>query len=110
MRSGKFRHRLTIQQVTETRGATGEIERSWSTFAERWGAMTPLAGREYFMSAQRNAEVTHRFELRFTPGVTAKMRVLHDGRTFNIEGVIDVEERHREMHLMCEEMIGEEAT
>ena len=104
MRAGKLRHRVTIQQTTETRESTmGGVIDTWGTFATRYASVSPLTGREYFTAQQHASEVTHEVRLRYLSGVTTKMRVLHDGRTFDIESIANTDERDRETVLLCKE-------
>jgi len=108
MHSGELRHLVTIEQVTaEAASADGQAVKTWGTFAELWAAIKPLRGREFFASNEYHAEVTTRIVLRHLDGVTAKMRVNYkvanggNGQVYNIEAVLPIEERERELHLMC---------
>lgn len=105
MRAGQLRHRVTIQQFTQTQNEYGEIVEGWTTFATVWAAVEPLRGREFWDAQQLNAEVTARIRLRYLSGVGPTMRVVYDGRTFEVDSVIDVDERHRELQLMCKEVV-----
>ena len=104
MRAGNLRHRVTIQTFTTTTDSYGQPIESWATFAEVWGAVEPLTGREYFQAQQVQAEVNYRVRLRYLAGVVPTMRVLHDGRTLEVQAVINPDERNRELQLMCREV------
>lgn len=107
MRAGKLRHRLTLQSPTGAVDATfGGQTHAYTDTATVWGSVEPavLMGREQFAAAQLQAELTHRITIRYRAGVTPKMRVSWDSRTFDIEQVVNVEERDRELHLLCREM------
>lgn len=106
MRAGHLRERIAIQQFTETQNAIGEPVKTWGTVASVWARIVALSGDEFFASGQRNAKVDHRIEIRTRAGVNAKMRVSHRNRIFRIEAVIP-DERKRELHLMCEELVDE---
>lgn len=87
MKPGTLRHRITIQSQAEVQDANGDMTLTWSDFA----ASVPASwlagpGREYMAAESIRAEVTGRFELRYLPGVTAAMRVLWGGNTYNIKG------------------------
>ncbi|WP_235634794.1 phage head closure protein [Bacillus mycoides] len=43
------------------------------------------------------------FFIRFRRGIDSKMRVLYEGRLFEIKAVVDVDEQHKETCLVCEE-------
>lgn len=104
--TGELRHRITIQQVTEDRDALGGTSEAWSEFAQAWAAVEPIKGREYFGAQQVNSEVTHRVRLRYREGIRSQMRVQFHGRIFGIEAVLNIDERNRELHLMCVERMG----
>ena len=105
MRSGSLRHYVTIQKVTVTQDSdTGEPSESWSTLAQVWAAVEPLSGREFMNAQQVESQITHRVRIRARDDVTPDMRISHDSRTLNIESVINIEERDRELHLMCTEV------
>lgn len=98
MRAGELRHRLSLQQVTETRNAIGEAVEAWATIATVPGSLTPISGRERFLAAQTQAEATYRARIRWRAGVTAKMRILFEDRVYQITHVGD-DGRRRELVL-----------
>jgi len=105
MRAGDLRHRITLQQKTETRDSFGAVIETWNDVATLYASIEPLRGKEFFDAQQVNAEVTIRIRIRYRSGVTPNMRVLFGTRTFDIQSVINVDERNREMILMCREVI-----
>lgn len=104
MQAGKLRHQVTIQQATETRNTLGEAIRTWSTVATVWASVEPLRGREFFDAEQVQSEISQRVRMRYRSGIKPTMRLLYGSRILQIQAVIDVDERHREIHLMCREM------
>lgn len=118
MRAGELRHKVTIQQRTDTQNSAGEPIPAWSTYKTAWVAIEPLSGREAEIAKQTYGEVTHRLRGRQVDlgGTTPKMRVIKgaiDGsgeptggaRLLEIEGVVNVGERDREVHLFCTEHV-----
>lgn len=108
--AGALRHRLTIQAENPTAdGGGGQGADPWAdpvTVATVWGRVEPLKGRERMQAMQLRGQVSHRVTIRHRPGITAQMRVLFDGRAFNIRAVVNVEERNRILELLCEEGIA----
>ncbi|WP_374711533.1 phage head closure protein [Symbiobacterium terraclitae] len=100
-----FRQRVTLQQHVVGQDEYGQPIDTWQDVATVWAAVEPLRGREYFAAHQVQAEVTTRIRIRYRRGIRPEMRVLYDGRVFNILSVIDPEERHRELQLMCREVV-----
>lgn len=108
MRSGRLYQSIVIESVTEVRDSRGETTKTWATFATGVrAAVVPLRGKEYFEAHQENRELTHKVILRYLPGLTEKMRIKLGTRYFDIEIIINVEERNRELNLMCVERIPE---
>jgi len=109
MRSGRLRHRITLQRRVETQQASGEVTWSWADVAEVWGSVEPIAGREYFAAAQVSSEVSTRIRIRHRPGLHEKLRavsVYEPGwpglvHVYDVLSVINWQERDREVHLMC---------
>ena len=102
MRSGTLRHRLTIEQPTQSKDSLGQEIQAWTTFAEVYGSLDPLSGRERFQAAQTVAETTHRARIRYLSGVTAKMRIAFADRTYQIVYIAD-DNRGRELVLDLQE-------
>jgi head-tail adaptor len=89
--------------------------------AEVHAAIEPLSGREQLLANQLEAVMTHRIRTRFYPGVKPSWRVKFIDaelakvapdndptpglRLFDIESIADPESRHRELELMCTELV-----
>ena len=106
MIAGKLRHRIVIQSPTETVNSYGEREQSWSTFATVWGSIEPLKGSEFIAAQQTNAELSVRMRIRYLAAIKPKYRVSWNDRTFEINSIANIEERNREIELMCTEMVA----
>lgn len=105
MRAGDLRQRIKIQQKSVTRDTYGGETITWTDVAIVWAAVEPISGREYFSAQQFRAEVTTRIRIRHRAGITPVMRVSSGTRLYDIISVIEVNERNREVHLMCQEVV-----
>lgn len=88
--AGLLRHRVTIQARQTTQDAvTGETLIVWT---DAWlniaAAIEPLSARELIAAQAQHSEVSARITLRPRPDLTAQHRIVHNGRIYNIEGVI----------------------
>ena len=102
MNAGKLRKLITIQQPSATNDEYGAQVITWSSFGvDRWADVKPLNGREYFAGQQFQSKVDTRFTLRYLAGVTPKMRILCDSLSYDIESVINIDARDRELQIMC---------
>jgi len=109
MRAGQLRHRVTVQYPIENQDSVGQLIPTWATLFTAWAAVEPLSAREYIAAQQTNSDISVRIRIRARPPAetraSAKMRVLFGARIFEIVAPpIEIEERNREMHLLCREV------
>lgn len=105
MRAGRLRQRVTIQEKVVTQNEFGEEVITWTDYLTVWAAVEPLRGREFIEQAMAGAEITTRIVTRWHPGIRPEMRALHENYIYDIQAVIRVDERHREVQLLCREVI-----
>jgi len=111
MRAGTLRRRITIQKKRIDKNTKGEQTVSWEDDATIWGAIWPLRGTEYFASQQIQSSVSHKIRIRYRTleddtKITPNCRIKHNtNRYFNIISVIDPDERHIHLDLMCSEEV-----
>ncbi len=104
MKVGMLRHRIVIQENRVSRDSFGAEISEWIQFAVVWAEVSPISGREYVSFKQINAEITTKITIRYLAGVTTEMRVLFKDRVFEIDSVINPEERNISLFLMCKEV------
>jgi head-tail adaptor len=97
MRAGTLRHRVRIQEPTET------TPRQWRTVVTVWAKVEPLDMarlQTWLLVTQLEAKASHLVTLRYVGPLHPEARlVLWDERVMEIVQVIDVAERHRETHI-----------
>lgn len=103
MGAGKYSNYGEIKQATEVFDANGELITTYIHFANAWASIEPLTGREYYAAKTVNAEMTGKIKLRYVKGVTPKMIYVYANITYEIEAVIDPENRHEELTLLVKE-------
>jgi SPP1 family predicted phage head-tail adaptor len=109
MRAGRLRHRVELQARHEAQNSTGEIIATYVTTATVWASIEPINGREFFAAAQVQSDVTTKIRIRYRDGLTPKMRVRYVTglgspslvELYDIEAVIHVGNRLREIQLLC---------
>lgn len=103
VQAGRFRHRVTIQQKTVGRDSTGGITETWTNWATGVNAaIDPASGSEAFNSQQITSIATTEISIRWRPGITPIMRVLHGNDIFNIVGVVNDSDTGRKViTLLC---------
>ena len=103
MRAGSLRHRITIQEQTETVDAIGGYSASWSDYHECWAAVWPIKSVETSDAMKLENQITHQIRIRYVSGITTKHRIIFGSRTFQIVSARNWEERNIYIDLMTTE-------
>lgn len=105
MIAGKLRQRVTIQDKSVAQNTYGEEVITYVDWATVWAAVEPLRGREFLEGRQITAEVSTRIRIRYRSGISPEMRVVFGSIIYDIQSITHLEEREREIHLMCQEIL-----
>jgi SPP1 family predicted phage head-tail adaptor len=108
MQSGRLRHLLTIQAQSVVRNAYNEEVITFTNWGQAWGEIRPAGASERIVTGadQVQASVDHAITIRFVVGITVKMRIVYNGRTFDIEGITDPDGRRQRLRLSCREVLN----
>jgi SPP1 family predicted phage head-tail adaptor len=109
MRAGKLRHHVAIQRADYSQDpVSGEVISSWVDVGKVWAGIEPLSAREFIAAAAGQSEVTARVVIRYRPGITSAMRILHRGKIYNIQGVLaDMDSGLDYLTLPCSEGVSD---
>ena len=112
MRSGALSQRITLQQRAVAQDATGGQLATWSDVATVWAEVTPLSGRELIGAQAVASETSHQITMRWQPAfadpqTVAALRVVMNGRCFNINASINEDERNRALVLLVSEGVND---
>lgn len=101
LRVGAMRHRVSIQQPTETQDDYGQPIVTWTNFVTNEPAeFMPVAGNESLRGGQVEANIRAKFVVRYRDGYTTQMKVVHNGTSYGILYVNEVEGGRRYIELM----------
>jgi SPP1 family predicted phage head-tail adaptor len=101
MGAGKYRHQITIQRRTVTRDPSyGSEIVAWADVATVKAQFDPIRGREYFSAKQERAESTVRFRIYYRPDVVPEMRIVFNGKNYDIDDAMDVGGLRKELELI----------
>lgn len=105
MQAGKLRHRVRLERLTPNspqQYGTGEPDSSWVLVDTVWADIRPLGGRELFLAQQSLSRVDSEIEIRYrADAVATNMRAVHGSTIYNIEAVINPQERNVRLILRC---------
>lgn len=103
MLSQRLRHKIDIEQRTQSLSAAGEITQTWATFAAGVRAgVEPISGREKLAGGANMGTQAVRIVTRYRPGITEQMRINWGGVLYDIQSVITVGELDRMIEIMAE--------
>lgn len=107
MRAGSLRHRVELQEpVDSARDAYGSKKPTWNTvFSNIPMEIRPISGKEAEVVRQTHPNVTHFGRVRYSPEFTSLRRLKEGDRIFEIEAVLNLGERNREMRLELKEAV-----
>lgn len=111
MEAGKLNKRVVIQKSVTGSPAVnsfGEPNVSWEELGTVWAAVEPLRGSEFWAQQQIQSEIMVRIRIRYRDDVEAGMRVYYNSKYYPIMSIIDPQEWHKELQLMCSEGVRDE--
>jgi SPP1 family predicted phage head-tail adaptor len=107
LNAGKLRQVITIQSLESTDDDLGGEDTRAIYASNVRASITALQGRQLYKAQQIVGEVTHEILIRYIAGVVPNMTVLFVdpgtglNRLFEIQAVLNPDERMKEQHLLC---------
>ena len=105
MLAGRLRHRLVFENESLSTDGQGGATRTWATRATVSGSIKPLRADERFYNEQLNHNGTHEVVIRYRTDIEASDRISYDSRYFQIVGIMNPNERDRQLVITCKEII-----
>lgn len=107
MRSGRLRQRVRVERPVSTQSASGAETIVWALVLIVWAQVTPstVRSRERLAGDMYLAEMDATISMRWHPlldDFNATWRVVRKNRVYNVIDVVNVEERDREIQVMCQ--------
>lgn len=111
MRTGRIDREIEIEEEVTTKNPDyGNLVKSYRFYALLWAEYVPLQGNaameKFSAEAIRPTEVAL-FRTRWYPGLNVKMRILYDGKIYNIRNISDTgKSRQRMLEIVGEAEVG----
>jgi SPP1 family predicted phage head-tail adaptor len=106
MNAGTLRHQIELQSFTSTPNGMGGFSQTWSTAATVRAAIWPTSATEQKRAAAPTMVGTHTIRIRYYSGLLASWRIKFGTRFFSIVSIIDKDEEHVQVDLLCREVLG----
>lgn len=101
---GKMRHRITFQRITPVINENGFESEMPEEYKTVWAAVTNLHGKEYFEAKAVQAENTVKFTIRYLAGIDQTMKILFQGKAYNITAIDNIKYRNRYIEIQAMEV------
>ena len=100
----RLNKRVLLQQPVAGKDASGAPAQAWQNVistgdGKLWAGVRDLTGRQFVAAGGTQNAVQTEIEIRYRPGVAAKMRVIHGANIYDIEAVLD--QKGKSLLLMC---------
>lgn len=108
MKPGQLRHLVSIQRPPTTKDLQGGCTGDWIEIPHgaQWVGISPISGTRRYESAQILQGVTHEVTTRYVPDVDSNMRLVWGERVLQIKSLLNVDERNKELRILCQEMVA----
>jgi len=100
----KLRHRVTVQELEVSIDSdNGSQVETWVNFAQNEPAeIYPLSGREFIAAQAIQAGISTRFVMRWRDDLTESMRIVHEGKYYNIKSILPDPSLRRHLTILCD--------
>jgi len=106
MRAEELDQRITLQPLTNSRGADGSVIKDYTqNNITVWANYVARSGKEFYAAQKQNAETQAVFKIRYQSDIDTTWRIVHNNRTFEILFVDDTRKRKNELILACREVV-----
>lgn len=106
MEAGKLNKRIVIQRQIKKPTASNQQVGEWVDVCTVWAQVKSSSPGSINYEGAVQHEATHKFYIRKRKGITAQMRILWDGRTFNLIGPpVDWNDGRTGLTLVTKELI-----
>lgn len=100
---GRLRYKVALQSAAGASDGAGGYTESWSTIANLFADIRPTGGDEAYRQGKVQDKVTHRIYIRYRSDIKTSYRISYDSRIFNIQSILNLDERDRWLELTCSE-------
>lgn len=103
--AGRLRNRIDIVELLPVQDSTGGQSLSAvMIYSNVWASIEALSGTEKFAAHEFVSLVSHQIVIRYQTGINSGMQVWFNDRTFQIESVLNPDERTKMLILLCIEI------
>lgn len=102
-----YTHKIEFQILAEMTDKIGNQISEWVTIFTAWASVNSIGGREYYNARQTNSENDVTFKVRYSRKIanylTSEIRIVYNGKIFDVKHIDDYMEQHRELVFRTEQ-------
>ncbi len=87
---GAMNRRITIERLTETISASGDVTKAWTEIASTWAQLIQQSTTEFFTGYGEAETGSVIFRIRWRTGITTADRVTYAGTAYDIKEVKEI--------------------
>lgn len=104
MAIGELKHRIIFQRFITTINDNGFEVEAWEDYKTVWASVSNLSGKEYYQASAVQEEKTVKFLIRYTDGVDTSMRILFEGKQYNITSIDNIKYKNKYIEIKALEV------
>jgi SPP1 family predicted phage head-tail adaptor len=104
-RAGDLHHRVAIERQVLSPDGAGGASAAWEIAGYAWVDIRTGGGDERLDVDAETRRVSHEIWLRYREDVSAANRIRFGARLFDIEAVVDPDQRRRWLRMLCQEIV-----
>lgn len=102
---GRLNRRITFLTAKETQNTINQTTQEWKEYKSVWATVKALRGSERYEAMKVQAQQIYKITTRYHDGITPDMRILFNGKIFEITSVNNVEEANYMLEMECTEYV-----
>ena len=100
-----YRNKITIKQLTTAIDSEGIEQKTVSVFCTKGATVEHRNPSEKWGDGRMKPEVTDLFKnVKYSPGITSDMQIVYGVKRYEIIGVEDIRDEHRELVIQAKEV------
>ena len=104
MQAGELNHQIKITQTTTEIDEGGVEQKTIKIVKTLWVGIEHRNPSEKWSDGRMKPDVTDVFKTRYSPNITSDMGINYGAKRYEIIGVEDIRDEHREMWIQAKEV------
>lgn len=102
MNPGELRNKIDIQNYAEVENEAGEKTKQWQSYVKVWAKFLNNKIKGQVLKAEKETSlIFYEIVIWYRTDIDTAMRVVYQGKSYNIDHVINWKELNVETHLFC---------